>query len=71
MYSLTCRTSKSFDSQSKTESSNTENFEGGLEYSLHSFPQPLTGHFAGLSALDPHDPPTSVQNHMKPLNYNF
>ena len=26
---------------------------------------------AELSALDPHDPPTSVQNHMKLLNYNF
>ena len=44
MYSLTCCASKSFDSQSKAESSNTENFEDGLEYSLHSFPQPHTGH---------------------------
>ena len=44
MYSLTCRASKGFDSQSKAESSNTENFEGGLEYSLHSFPPPNTGH---------------------------
>ena len=58
-----------FDSQSKAESSNTETFEGGLEYSLHSFPQPHT--FAGLSARDPHDPPISVQNHMKSLNNNF
>ena len=33
-----------FDSQSKAESSNTEHFEGGLEYSLQSFPQPHTGH---------------------------
>ena len=39
MYSLTCGASKSFDSQSKAESPNTDNFEGGLEYSLHSFPQ--------------------------------
>ena len=44
MYSLTCCASKSFDSQSKAESSNTENFEGGLEYSLHNFPPPHTGH---------------------------
>ena len=33
-----------FDSQSKAESPNTENFEDGLDYSLHSFPQPHTGH---------------------------
>ena len=32
MYSLTSRASKSFDSQSKVESSHTENLEGGLEY---------------------------------------
>ena len=59
-----------FDSQSKAESSNTEHFEGGLEYSAKL---PTTTHwtFAELSALDPHDPPKSVQNHMKPLNYNF
>ena len=35
-----------FDSQSKAESRNTENFEDGLEYSLHSLPQPHTGHLS-------------------------
>ena len=44
MYSLTCRASKSFDSQSEAESLNTKNFGGGLEYSLHSFPQQHTTH---------------------------
>ena len=34
-----------FDSQSKVESSNTKKkFKSGLEYSLHSFPPPHTGH---------------------------
>ena len=36
MYSFTCRASKSFDSQSKVESSNTENFEGGLCTASHN-----------------------------------
>ena len=31
MFSLTCRASKSFDSQSKAERSNTENFETFLK----------------------------------------
>ena len=63
MYSLTCRASKSFDSQSKAESTNTENFEGGPEYSLHSFPQPHTGHLPDCLHLIHMVPPTSVQNY--------
>ena len=33
-----------FDSQSKAESSNTKKFKSGLEYSLHSFLPPHSGH---------------------------
>ena len=59
-----------FDSESNKESPNTENFDGGLVYSLHSFPQPHTGHLPDYLHLIHTIPPTSVQNHMKPLTYN-
>ena len=38
------QTRVSIHSPLQAETSNTENFEGGLEYSLHSFPPPHTGH---------------------------
>ena len=52
-----------FDSQSKAESSNTENFEGGLEYSLHSFPQPHTGHLPDCLHLIHRSPDKSAKPH--------
>lgn len=48
-----------FDSQSKAESPNVENFEGGLDYSLQSFQHPHTEHLPDcLHFSDPPDPPT-------------
>ena len=48
-----CQSRGAQNNPSKARSSNTENFEGGLEYSLHSFPQPHTGHFSDCLHLIP------------------
>ena len=51
--SVDCQSRGAQNNPSKARSSNTENFEGGLEYSLHSFPQPHTGHFSDCLHLIP------------------
>ena len=52
-----------FDSQSKAESSNTENFEGGLEHSLHSVPPPHTGHLPDCLHLIHRSPDKCAKPH--------
>ena len=50
----------SFDSQSKAESPNTRYFQRWPWILLAQLPTTTHWTFAGLSELDPHDPPTSV-----------
>ena len=47
----------------QAESSNTENFEGGLEHSLHSFPPPHTGHLPDCLHLIHRSPDKCAKPH--------